>query len=395
MFPFPIIPPFITSSKETIKSMALATNNTMLLSSKGNLYVTGQNRIGELGVGDTADRYNQWVLVMQNVNHIAANRETLYAVRTDGQVLSPKTTTGTGQYSWQPVTTWSAAGDLSGDNVTKIISDTENIFVLKKDKSLYYVGANSAGQANMGSTGVVGIMRAHTTDVQAISVSGNTVVLLKSDGFLYGCGQDTRNVISTGSSPKTTLVQMFGANGIDGGTVSDFAVTNGGQALLVRFSNGKYRTRGLNIGQLPTGTAAPGNTLTDVPDGFTPGNGTEPMFQNLSAPRAGGTYPNYGAVLFYYTGGKFYACGSATGQITGVNQSTGTVAPWTQMDSSSAQISAPKAMCFAEGWAIAYNDTQIMYWGAPPVSGVKPIVGYVSDGRPLYQARLATSALAQ
>lgn len=392
MFPFPIIPPFVSSAAETIKRMAVASNNTMLLSSKGNLYVTGQNRIGELGVGDTTNRYNQWVLVMQNVNHIAAVRETLYAVKTDGTVLTPKLTSGTGQYSWQPITSWSSAGDLSGDNIRKIVSDTENVFVLKKDNSLYYLGTNSGGQGNTGDTSTVGVMRSHTTDVQQLSVSGNIVVILKSNGFLYGCGQDTRNVISAGSSPRT-LTQMFGANA-DGGTISDFVVTGSGQALLVRYSNGKYRTKGLNIGQLPTGTASPGNTLTDVPDGFTPGNGTEPLFRNVGIPLAGGTYPTYAYDLFYYTGGKFYACGSATGQITGVNQSSGTVAPWTQMDGTSVQIVNPKGMSFGEGWAIAYNDTQIMYWGSNGSTTVKPIAGYVSDGRPVYQARLATSPLA-
>lgn len=393
MIPFPVIPPFVLGGRELIKKVALSGNNTMVLTTKGNLYVTGRNRIGELGVGDANPRYNQWVLVMQNVNHIGSMRETLFAVSNSGTVYSPDTRVGSATiYTWQAVETWSAAGDLSADNIKELISDTENIFVWKKDNSLYYLGNNSGGQANTGNTNAVGQMRLHTSDVQKLSISGNTVVVMKSDGFLYGCGDNTRNILSATSGNILTLTQMFGTNA-DGGAISDFSVTAAGSALLVRYTNGIYRTKGLNIGQLPTGTANPGATLTNVPSGYTPGDGSEPMIHHLGLIRNSGTYPAYSSNLFYYTGNTLYACGAATGFMTGVNQSSGTVSPWTQMDASGVKIEGLKGMSFGEGWLVAYNDRQIMYWGNNGSTEIKPIVGYLSSGRQSYQSMFATSPL--
>lgn len=389
MFPFAIIPPFVIGGNEFIKNICCITNDTMLLTTKGNVYVTGQNRIGELGVGDASDRYDQWVLVMQDVNHIAAIREKLYAVKADGAVYTPAPAA---PYNWESTTAWEAAGDLSGDNIKQVISDSENIFVWKKDKSLYYMGNNSKGQGNTGGTSVVSTMRLHTTDVVDISVSGDTVVVLKSDGYLWGVGNNGRNIIGPNST-YLSLAQMFGTHA-DGGTIEDFMTTNQGTALLVRYSNGKYRTKGLNIGQLPSGTASPYGTLTDVPDGFTPGNGTEPLIKHVPALRNGGTYPSYSYNMFYYTGGEIYANGAATGYLTGVNQGSGTLAQWTMMDSSSVRLANMKGMSFGMGWAIAYSDTEIIYWGGNGSTTIKPIPGWVADGRPQYQARFAISPLA-
>lgn len=391
MFPFAIVPPFVLGGSEKIKQIACCSNNTILLTTKGNVYVTGMNRIGELGVGDKVNRYNTWVLVMQGVNHVAAVSEAVFSFRTDGTVWSPNKQLESPQ--WEDVTTsqFANVGDLSGDNIRQVISDNENIVIWKKDNVTWYSGTNSAGQAGNGQTGTVGQAIKMQEDVQKISVSGNTIVIKKSDGFLYGSGSNERSIIAAGAGPLLTFTKMFGSHA-DGGDITDFVASPRGQAILVRYSNGKYRTKGLNIGQLPTGSPSPGDTLTEVPIGHTPGDGTEPMICNIPTKGVSGsyTYP-----LYYYTGGEFYGAGSASGGLAGVNVASGTI-PWTQFDPTSVKLPNMKGMSFGLGWAIAYNDKQVIYWGSTASPSTIPIVGYVAVStavRPSYRALYATSPI--
>ena len=379
MFPFAVLPPSIVAGKEVIRKVCCASNDTILLTSRGDVYVSGQNRIGELGVGDTNPRYDVWELVMRDAAHIAAVKERLYILKKSGDVYSVD-----GSNTWQKITTWDSAGDLSNGNIRDVISDTENIFIWKTDNSLWYMGNNSRGQGNTGNTTATTSMRLHTSDVARVSASGDTLVVLKTDGFLWGCGDNTRGIMGT-SSNYTALTRMFGSHA-DGGTIADFAVTAKGTALLVRYSDGKYRTRGLNIGQLPSGTASPGSTLTEVPEGHTPGNGSEPLLPHNPCLLTSGTYPSYSANMFYYTGGEIYSIGSATGYLTGVNKSSGTLTSWTNVDSSSTRIENLKGMAFGMGWVLAYSEDSIIYWGGVGDSSVIPVPGFVQSGRPQYQA---------
>lgn len=391
MFPFSIVPPFVISEKESIRQIACSSDNTILLSSKGNVYVTGLNRVGELGVGDSSNRNNTWVLVMQGANHIAAIRESLFAFRADGTVWSPNLTT----FHWEDVTAaqFANVGDMSSDNIKQVISDTENLVIWKKDNSTWYKGNNGTGQAGNSSTGNIGQSIKMKDGVVKLSVAGNTIVLLLSDGFLYGAGNDPRGVIKASAGTITSFTKMFGPDA-ESASIVDFTVATGGQAILVRYSSGKYRTKGLNIGQLASGTANPGNTLTEVPSGFTPGNGTEPLLNNISAVLTGGTYPNYSYPLYYFSSGTFYAAGSVRGGLAGINASSGTTV-WTPFDSSSVSLVDIKGISFGTGWVVAYNDTQIMVWGSTSSASTIPIVGYVPvpDGRPAYRVIYATSPI--
>lgn len=389
MFPFAIIPPFVLSGKEKIKQVCATSFDSMVLTDKGNLYVTGLNRVGELGVGDTTNRNNQWVMVMQDVNWIAGNREKLRAIKNNGEVYSPITAS---PYTWTLDTVAvQNIGDISGDNIKEIYSDTEGVFLLKKDNSLWYLGNNSKGQAGNGGTAVTSRFVKISDGVLSWSSSGATVVFAKDDGFFWGCGSNGRNIIAASGSNISTPTRMFSTTHADGGVVTDYALASD-QALLIRYSNGKYRTKGLNIGQVPEGTTIPSNTLYDVPDGYTPGDGTEPLVSKTGGVAVSGTYPNYSGVFFYRMGGKFIVCGQASGRISGTSQTSGTIAAWTNVDAASDEIPTIKGMTFGLGWVAAYNDTQILYWGYSGNSSAYPIVGYIMPGtsRPEYVARFAT-----
>lgn len=396
MFPFAIIPPFIASGKETIKQVAASSYNTMVLTNKGNVYVTGQNRIGELGVGDTATRYNQWVLVLQGINWIAARRETLLAIRKDGAILTPDMTSSSPTaYTWQVDTaSGSNIGSLAPSAIKKVWSDSESVYLLKSDNSLWYLGNNSKGQAGNGTTTLQSRFIKTTDDVVDIAIGGSCVVVKKSDGYLWGWGSNSRSVIAA-SGTTLSPTRMFGTNA-DGTTITDFTLA-GDQAILVRYSDGKYRTKGLNMGQLPSGTAAPGATLTDVPAGYTPGNGTEPLMEQSSPMRNDGTYPNWIGIFYHRVEGEFINCGQATGYMTGVNKASGTVDTWTVVDSASDRIADVKGMSFGLGWVLAYNDTQILYWGSTGSTTVIPIVGYILPGsaRQAWVGKLATPPITQ
>ncbi|KAB3178469.1 hypothetical protein F9047_11090 [Escherichia coli] len=393
MFPFAIIPPFVLSGKEKIKQFSVTSYDSMVLTDKGNLYVTGFNRVGELGVGDTTNRNNQWVLVMQDVNWIASNREKLWAIKNDGSIYTPDLrSSSTTAYTWQIDTVAPGSiGDLSGDNIKEIYSDTESVYILKKDGSLWYLGNNSKGQAGNGGTSLTTRFVKVSDGVVSWSSSGPTVVFVKTDGYFWGCGSNSRNIISSAGSSITTPTRMFSTTHADGGVVTDYTLASD-QAFLIRYSNGKYRTKGLNIGQLPSGDASPYNTLTDVPDGYTPGDGTEPLVSKTGGVSASGTWPNYSGLFFYHTGGKFIVTGQASGRISGTSQTSGTLSNWTNVDAASDEIPSIKGMTFGLGWVAAYNDTQILYWGYTGNSSAYPVVGYLMPGpsRLEYVARFAT-----
>lgn len=395
MFPFVIIPPFVLSGEEKIKQVATSSYNTAVLTNKGNVYVTGQNRVGELGVGDTSDRYNQWVLILDGISWIAARKESFLAIDKKGSLLTPNIdSTSSSAYTWQVDTIIPTnIGDISQGNISGVWSDSESVYILKKDKTLWYMGSNSKGQAGNGTTTVQNKFIRSSDDVNSIALGGSCVVIKKSDGYLWGWGSNTRSVISVSGTPLVPT-KMFGPQA-DGTYIVDYTLA-GDQAILVRYNDGKYRTKGLNIGQLPSGTASPGNTLTEVISGYTPGDGTEKLTVQSAPIRYDGTYPNWSGIFYYSTGTQgFINCGQASGYMTGVNKSSGTVDTWTSVDSSSVKISNVKGLSFGLGWVLSYNDKELVYWGSTGNTTSIPVVGYVpaSTSRPSYRASHATSPL--
>ena len=200
---------------------------TIAVASDGTVYSWGLNNYGELGNGDTtgANRYSpvavdtSGVLNGKTITQISSGGYgTIIAVASDGTAytwghnlfgqLGNGDTTGANRYSPVAVDT---SGVLKGKTITQISSsDYGTIIVLASDGTVYGWGANNDGQLGNGDTtganryspvavDMSGVLKGKT--ITQISASGySTMTALSSDGTVYNWGNNSQGQLGNGDT---------------------------------------------------------------------------------------------------------------------------------------------------------------------------------------------------
>jgi alpha-tubulin suppressor-like RCC1 family protein len=172
--------------------------------------------------------------------------------------------TGTGYYYSLSLRT-----NTTGKTPSSIGCQLNCIIVLMTDGTIYGCGSNSYGQLGTGNTTntTTLTLMTNTTGKTPSSIScglgGYCTRILMSDGSIYGCGLS--NVFQLGYGPNTSYKQITNNTGF---LVIDIIVgSNGGGFLsgyiILLMSNGKIYGCGSNLfGQLGTGNTTNTTTLT-------------------------------------------------------------------------------------------------------------------------------------
>ena len=194
----------------------------IVLDAKGQLWGSGRNTYGQLGVGDTDNR-TTWTAVSGTGNQaVACGYEATYRITDDstleacGRGLSYRL--GTGNQTDQSSFVASTSGDLGSSKVKSVWGNSGSAFVIRADDVLLAVGNN--GDAHLG-VGTAGVDVQTWTAVTDTNFSGETPVQLSSiydggadihammvtaEGNIYGCGAST--YYQTGLN-STTDVSVF------------------------------------------------------------------------------------------------------------------------------------------------------------------------------------------
>ena len=171
----------------------------------GTLWSWGYNANGKLGLNNTTN-YSSPVQVgsLTNWSTLGGGGDHARAIKTDGTMWGWGLNTngvlgdGTAVTRSSPVqigslTTWSKVG-----------SCVTSSFAIKTDGTLWAWGKNNVGQAGLGNTTVYSspVQVGTLTDWSSVSKSGSTdtMVAIKTDGTLWGWGDNTNGCIGSGNT---------------------------------------------------------------------------------------------------------------------------------------------------------------------------------------------------
>ena len=202
----------IITNADNIKSVYSGYDHTIILKNDDTLWGCGANGSGQLGLGDTSNRYifTQIITNIDNVKSVCCGGRHTMILKNDNTLW------GCG---------WNEYGQLGlGDNTnrTTFIKITDDVklvdcgrghtIVLKNDGTLCGCGRNSYGQLGIGNTTNKYTFTQITTNadnIKSIYCGDNYELILKNDGTLWGCGRNANGQLGLGdSSDRTTFTQI-------------------------------------------------------------------------------------------------------------------------------------------------------------------------------------------
>ncbi|MFC1525028.1 RCC1 domain-containing protein [Planctomycetota bacterium] len=240
------------------QAIACGEDHALALKTDGTLYAWGQNNNGQLGLGDTAQRYapiqvgtdTDWVEVAAGRDHSLARKSdgTLYAWgwNINGQLGLGHTTTPINTPTLVSGTSWTAIAAGFGHSVAiSTTGSTHQLWACGSD-NFAQLGQEAAGTSSTTFTQV-----GTDTDWSKIAVgtTASNTLALKTTGTLWGWGYNVNYEIGLGynTSPITMPLQI--------GTDIDWVeIVAGNTNGFARKSNGAIWALGKNdIGQCGLG----------------------------------------------------------------------------------------------------------------------------------------------
>jgi len=263
---------------KVIVSTAVGNNHTVALTADGLLYSWGLGTNGQIGNGTTMNSAlpvavdMTGVLAGKTITSIAAGGDYSVVRTSDGKVFGWGTNTsgqlgnGTNTNSSIPVAV-DMSGALAGKSVSAIAVGNAQAVAITSDGKAYSWGGGTRGDGSYFvssnrpvAISMAGVLSGKTVTSAAVS-SGGHVLLLTSEGKVYGFGNNGNYQLGDGSNTNATLpVAMYMGGVLAGKTVT--AIGGGGFFSVMLTSEGKIYTVGNNgEGVLGDGTSVPNATL--------------------------------------------------------------------------------------------------------------------------------------
>jgi alpha-tubulin suppressor-like RCC1 family protein len=248
-----------------ITAIAAGDYFSLFLRSDGKVYACGANGYGQLGNGNTTQQ-NTPILIssLSNITAIAAGANHSLFRRSDGNVFACGTNNyGTlGNGSSGPYQDKSTPIQSIVSNITAIAAGSAHSHFLSSSGQVYACGLNNYGQLGDGTWTQGGTNNDKSTPIYISSLSNITAIVantchslfLRSDGKVFGCGDNTGGQMGDGTAfgvnltPKAILTTNIGTS------LPITAIAAGyGSSLFLR-SDGKVYACGYNwAGQLGDG----------------------------------------------------------------------------------------------------------------------------------------------
>jgi alpha-tubulin suppressor-like RCC1 family protein len=229
------LPEMIVASNVT--AIAAGGIHSLFIKSDGSLWAMGYNGNGQLGDGTYNNTNRPEMIVASNVTAIAAGSEYSLFLKSDGSLWSMGSNSR-GQIGDAVMTYYSTnlPQMIVASNVTAIASGWEQTLFLKRDGSLWAMGDNAYGELGDGSpNNDNGYFMTNQPEqivsggVTAIAAGATHSLFLKSDGSLWGMGDDQYGDLGNGAYtfnlPQSIVAGPPGYNQIvvqllNGGNVS-------------------------------------------------------------------------------------------------------------------------------------------------------------------------------
>jgi alpha-tubulin suppressor-like RCC1 family protein len=218
-------------------------NTSYALKADGTVWAWGYDGLGQLGNGTSNETAHPRPVEVSNLSGavaIGAGSEHALAVLSDGTVrawgsnqygqLGARTSTSCSVYHYPCSTVPVQVTNLAG--VSAVAGGGNFSLALKSDGSVWGWGQNDVGQLANGTTtssgGVTTPTRAHLQSIIAIAAGDQHTLALKSDGTVWAAGSNSWGQLGTGtftgSSNPVRVVNLSGAVSIAAGLDHSLAV---------------------------------------------------------------------------------------------------------------------------------------------------------------------------
>ena len=201
-----------------IKQIACGSYHTFILKNDGSIWSCGYNNRGQLGLGNNTNQ-KTFTRVTTNINNdvkqIACGGSHTVILKNDGSVWSCGYNTygqlGLGNNNNN--TTFTQVTTNINNDVKQIACGNQHTIILKNNGSLWACGYNSYGQLGLGSSTTKNAFTKVTTNInndakQAIC-GYNFTVIEKTDGTLWGCGDNSTGQLGLGdTTQRNTFAQV-------------------------------------------------------------------------------------------------------------------------------------------------------------------------------------------
>ena len=198
-----------------IKEVYLGGGHTLILKNDNTLWGCGYNDFGQLGLGDTTDRYTfvQAITNASDIKSVYCACDNMLVLKNDGTLWGCGYN-GQGQLGLGDTNNRTTLTQITtnADGIKSIYCGSNYTVVLKNDGTLWGSGWNNYGQLGLGDTNNRKIFTQITTNInniKSVYCSKYHTLILKNDGTLWGSGNNGSGQLGLGGgSSKTTFTQV-------------------------------------------------------------------------------------------------------------------------------------------------------------------------------------------
>jgi alpha-tubulin suppressor-like RCC1 family protein len=259
---------------KNITAIAAGYVHSFAIDKNGNVYVSGDNDNGQLGLGDHDGRDTFTKISLfdgKNIIVVAAGHYHSLALGSGGKVYAAGWNSG-GQLGLGDAKYYNGfteVSSLGGKNIIAITAGYAHSLVLGSDGKVYAAGDNSEGQLGLGDKNNRNIFTEVSSlggkNIVAIYAGYTHSLALGDDGKVYAAGHNSEGQLGLGDSGYGTDRNSFTeVSSLNGKRI--IAISAGIYHSLAIDSDGKVYATGWNLyGQLGFGDRNSRNTFGEVP----------------------------------------------------------------------------------------------------------------------------------
>lgn len=360
-----------TKVRPKIKTIINSSSAYFVLLDNGQLWGGGEQKYGQLGLGDTLPRYQEMIKLRDDVRLVDCISDACLIVTFDNKVMysGRNIVLGTNDTTINPVFTDITNERFVGVDISTItkITCSITISVLTSSGDVYGTGHNALGTVGNGTVERYNASTPYLTasGIKDIFVDASHVYLLKNNGEIWGVGNNGYGAVYSLDDPRTstqtsraisTPVQLFKTFSVLNtetdvffGTQHNAYIMRGDGSLISNACGSKfYGDIGLGID-----TSGPKGVFS------TEGNGVIP-----SNPKIGINYITDSCKLYVSNDNKLYSIGyNNNGNLS--NGNTTTSAVWLDVtDSYPGDLSLVRGVSCYASTVVIWDDYDVYTCGS-------------------------------